>query len=235
MTPQTDAADFDFRTIPTQDLTDAEREQAIALFQLTYREANIPYLERSFNKLRYAAFATHDGEPAGFALGESRVMDLPRLPQQFVTFAGICCVDPRFRRRGLFGALEMRTLLAGDLLPEPGRVLAVGRMAHPASMRVMQRNRGVVPRLDGPPTPWQQAVGIAIAEAYGVYKFDPLTFVSIGDGTPIGYPAMEVEATEEEWAAFRHVDRSRGDALLGLSWRPDPPPGWDDPGSESGV
>ena len=35
------------------------------------------------------------------ALGDMRVVDLPRLPQQAVAMAGICCVAPEYRRRGL--------------------------------------------------------------------------------------------------------------------------------------
>lgn len=223
--PQRDFSDFTFRTLPSGDLSHADISLVMTLFEENYREANRPYLERSLGTLKYTTIAEHRGTPAAFALGEARVMDLPRLPRQPVTLAGICCVSPRFRRRGLFGEVEMRSLRAAQLA-FTGRFLACGRMAHPASFRVMMRNTSVVPRPGLTPSDWHQAVGTAIAAAYGVPEFDPLTFVCKGTGHPIGYPIMEIDATEEEWALFRCVDRSRGDSLLGISWSPDPPERW---------
>jgi hypothetical protein len=140
--------------------------------------------------------------------------------------AGICCVSPEYRRRGLFGEVEMRSIRAAGPPREVRRFLNTGRMAHPASFRFMSRSPAVVPKRGETPTAWQQAVGAAIAEAYGVEEFDPLTFVVKGSGVPIGYPVMDVDATTEEWGMFRHVDRSRGDSLLGIAWAPDPPEGW---------
>jgi hypothetical protein len=101
-------------------------------------------------------------------------------------------------------------------------------MAHPGSFRTMSANPTVVPRPGIHPTPWQQAVGAAIAAAYGS-GFEPETFVCRGSGAPIGYPLIELDCTPEEWELFVPVDRSKGDSLLGISWSPDAPPGWDDP------
>lgn len=206
-----------------------------ALFDTNYREANHPYLDKSFGVLRFAAVATaDDGMPAGFALGDMRVTDLPRLPATPVAMAGICCVDPAFRRRGLFGALEIAAIAAAGIRPE-GRSMAVGRMAHPASMRTMARSSGVVPQPGTPITDWQRAVGRAVADLYGVERFDDTTFVVEGSGAPIGYPVVEVDVEPGEWIVFEQVDRDRGDSLLGLSWRPDPPPGWiDDEAAQDG-
>jgi hypothetical protein len=200
-----------------------------ALFDTNYRQANHAYLDKSFTTLHYAAIATErgTGEPAGFALGDMRVVDLPRLRATTVALAGICCVAPQFRRRGLFGALETLAMQAAHVTGQ-GRVLAVGRMAHPASMRTMARNPVVVPRPGVPITVWQRDVGRAIAELYGVERFDDATFVVEGNGTPIGYPVMQIEVEPEEWIAFEHVNRDRGDSLLGLSWRPDAPEGWEE-------
>lgn len=92
----------------------------------------------------------------------------------------------------------------------------------------MSRNPVVVPKPGVPITAWQREVGRAIADIYGVQRFDEETFVVEGSGAPIGYPVMEIEVEPEEWVVFEHVDRDRGDSLLGLSWRPDAPPGWDD-------
>ena len=162
--------------------------------------------------------------PAGFSLGDMRVMDLPRLPQQQVTLAGICCIDPRFRRRGLFGALE-RAAIMGAGIVAGGRMLSAGRMAHPVSFRVMNPATRI-PRYGIKPTPWQRAVGQAIADAYGVPQFDPETFVCHGTGEPIGYPNIEMDVEPDEWRIFEHVNRDRGDSLLGLTWSPDAPEGW---------
>ena len=77
------------------------------------------------------------------------------------------------------------------------------------------------------PNEWQREVGAAIAEAYGSPGFDPETFVVSGSGVPIGWPVMEIEAAPEEWEVFEHVDRSKGDSLLGIRWVDTAPEGWE--------
>lgn len=111
-------------------------------------------------------------------------------------------------------------------VPERQPALNCGRMAHPASYRLMARSPSAVPKAGVEPTPWQQQVGMAIAAAYGVEDFDPTTFVCHGSGTPIGYPVIDIEAEPGEWVVFRPVDRDRGDSLLGIAWMGDPPDGW---------
>lgn len=220
-------ADLDGLTIvatPTAELSVADRAMMSALFDIAYRDANQPYLELSLGKLRYAALARQGETPAGFALVDMRVMDLAGLPRQVVIFGGICCIDPRFRRRGLFGALQRAGVMRAGIVPA-GRILSVGRMAHPVSFRVMNPATRI-PRRGVEPTEWQQAVARTIADAYGVPKFDPKTFVCQGTGAPIGYPIMEIDVEPEEWAIFEPVDRDRGDSLLGLMWSPDAPEGW---------
>lgn len=225
----TTAADLHIAVVPTAGLGAADRDAILALFRQNYREANTDYLEKSLHVLAFAALARDaSGRPAGFALGEPRVLELPWLGPTPVRLAGLCCVDPAYRRQGLFRRLEHAVLSARELPPAP-RWLSAGRMAHPASFRTMSSNPTVVPRRGMRPTPWQQEVGAAIAAAYGTKAFDPETFVCRGAGSPIGWPVIEIEATPEEWELFRPVDRSRGDALLGIAWTPDAPPGWDDP------
>ncbi len=216
---------FEFEVFRTSDLPAEARAHAFALFDATYRQANHAYLAKSLGRLRYLSLATRDGVAAGFAVGETRVLDLPRLPRQTVALAGICCVHPNFRRRGLFGKLES-LVLSADRPPRTGRTLSCGRMAHPASMRGMARNPTVVPKPGVRPTAWQREVGQAIAGAYGVHAFDPETFVCVGAGEPIGYPILDIESEPEEWEVFRAVNRDRGDALLAIAWNPDAPPGW---------
>ena len=218
-------AEFEFRTVSAGSLTTADRAHLFELFDACYRQANHAYLEKSLGNLRYVSFATRHRKPAGFALGDSRIMDLPRLRRQTVILAGLCCILPEFRRQGLFGQLEVRAVQAGDRTSSQ-RVLTCGRMAHPAAFRSMSHTPSVVPKRGTTPTPWQQEVGRAIADAYGVDAFDPRTFVCIGGGKPIGYPVIELEVRPEEWEVFRHVDRDHGDSLLGIAWRPRAPRGW---------
>src|SRR5512136_1243822 len=101
-----DFSSFDFRVIEADKASSEDLETVFALFEMNVRRGNRAHVEKSLRVLRYLALAEHKGTPAGFAIGECRVMDLPRLPTQAVNLAGICCVAPQFRRRGLFTALE---------------------------------------------------------------------------------------------------------------------------------
>lgn len=222
---QRDLSSFSFKVIEADKASAEDVERAFSLFEMNYRQANRAYLEKSLETLRYLALAKHEGTTVGFALGESRLMALPRLLGQVVNLAGICCIEPQFRRRGLFGQLEYLIFLATDM-PAHSRRLTCGRMAHPAGMRGLTRIPTVVPKPGVRPTPWQQEVGQAIADAFGSHAFDPETFVCIGSGEPIGYPIIEFQVEPIEWEVFRQVNRDRGDSLLAIAWTPDAPPGW---------
>jgi hypothetical protein len=218
-------ASIDFRVVATSTLDERSIAPVLALFRASYRAANEDYLRASFARLPFLATASAGGALIGFALGEMRQMDLPRLPQQAVALAGICCVDPRFRRRGLFRELESRAFATCGVVPGR-RVLYCGRVAHPASFRTMTANPTHIPKRGASPTAWQREIGAIIAETFGVKRFDGRTFTCIGNGSPVGYPIMEMETRPEEWEVFAAVDRSRGDSLLGLCWMPDAPRGW---------
>ena len=220
---------FSFAVVPTDRVSEQTVVAVKQLFAANYREANLAYLEKSLGKLRFLATATdEDGELAGFALGEARVIDLPRAPGSNVNLAGLCCVGMAHRRNGLFRRLEGFALGANEL-PRAARLLSCGRTAHPASFRGFFANPAGVPHPGRQPNEWQREVGSAIAEAYGSPGFDPATFVVKGGGTPIGWPVIEIEATAEEWAMFEPVDRAKGDSLLGIAWQPTPPDGWLEP------
>jgi hypothetical protein len=219
------AAPVKFDVVATSDLGEPALARVLALFRASYRAANEAYLKQSLTKLRFIATATSAEVLAGFALGEMRIMDLPRLPQQAVALAGICCVDSRFRRRGLFRELEWRAFMAAGVA-SGSRMLSCGRVAHPASFRTMTGNPTHVPKRHTPPTTWQRGIGTLIAAAYGVTGFDPDTFVCRGSGTPIGYPVIDMDVRPEEWDLFAPVNRDRGDSLLGFCWIPDAPEGW---------
>ena len=226
MTSPGAAADLRLRVVETAGVSEADVRRVKAVFAENYRDANLAYLEKSLGKLAFMALAeAEDGTLAGFALGESRILDLPRLPGSLVRLAGLCCVSMAFRRQKLFGRLETLAIDA-RVFPAAERSLSTGRMAHPGSFRGMTRNPTVVPRRGAKPSEWQQEVGIAVAEAYGTPSFDPETFVCHGTGVPIGWPVIELETTPEEWDVFAPVDRAKGDSLLGIAWNPTAPDGW---------
>jgi hypothetical protein len=214
------------RVIRTSDLADADRHNIHDLFDLTYEQANHSYLNQSLKKLRLLALA-HDREtPVGFALGDAILSSLPRMAEPHcVVLAGICCIAPDYRRLGLFAHLESLAIQESDLIKPEKRTLACGRMAHPASLRIMRGNPTVVPKYGQSPTEWQKEVGLRVAELYGV-KLDPETFVVEGKVKPIGYSKLEIIVEEKEWLPFKCVNRNRGDSLLAVSWNPDAPEGW---------
>ncbi len=214
-------------TVFQSDSVPAEVFQQVAdVFRENYREANVGYLEKNLGKLRFLSTAYDEsGQMAAFAMGESRVMDLPGTPASSVRLAGLCCVSPPFRRPGLFGRMEGLVLGAYEL-PPTERSLSCGRCAHPASFRGFARNPYAVPKRGLVPSAWHREVGAAIAEAYGSPGFDPDTFVVAGSGVPIGWPIIDIEASPEEWELFAPVDRSRGDSLLGIGWQGSAPDGW---------
>jgi hypothetical protein len=200
------------------------------LFDETYSQADHGYLDKSIQLLRFVAIAAagtgRRADIIGFALGGTRILDLPGLPGQRVGLAGLCCVDMAHRRRGLFRMLETRVIVEGTDRHRKGRLLLAGRMAHPASLRITNANPGALPRPGVVPSAFQQEVACAVASCYAVDDFDPLTFVCRGRGSPIGYPRMDIDADAQEWKLFANVDRDRGESLLALFWIPDAPPGW---------
>ena len=215
---------FRFEVMPSAEVSPGELERLLALFRASYRAPNDDYLCQSLARLRFLATASAGEELAGFAIGEMRIVDLPRLPRQAVAFAGICCIDRRFRRLGLFGELERKAFAAADVAPR-GRVLSCGRVAHPASFRTVAWSPTHVPQRRVPPTAWQREVGAAIARIYGVEEFCEDTFVCVGSGRPM-FPVIEIDVRPEEWDVFTPLDRERGDSLLALCWTPVAPPGW---------
>lgn len=226
MDSEREFAGFVFRTAPADGLATGDRQLLFELFDACFRHADHAHLDRLLGQLRYVTLALVGEEPAGFSVGEIRVMELPRLGEQTVMLGGLTCVAPEFRRRGLMIELAQRNIKASA--PRwSGRALFCVRYGHPAAFKsVVAAIESGVPRPRITPTAWQQEVGRVIADAYGVEAFDPETFVCRGSGTPVGYQIMDVEVEPQDWEVFRHVDRDRGDSLLGIVWRPDAPDGW---------
>jgi len=218
--------DIETRVIRTDAMVKGDLDMVHQLFDQSYRQANHTYLEKSFSKLRYIAIATVGETPVGFAVADTVETDLPRMTGlQIVTLAGICCISPDYRRIGLFRKLEGLATSASGISRSGNRVLVCGRMAHPASFRIMNQSPAVIPKYGVRLSDWQKEVGLRVAELYGV-NLDPETMVVIGDGVPIGYPIIEQDVTEEEWLPFKAVNRDWGDSLLGITWSPDAPGGW---------
>lgn len=218
--------DIKTRVILTNALVKDDLDMVHRLFDLSYRQTNHSYLEKSFSKLRYIAIATLGETPVGFAVADTIETNLPRMSgPQIVYLAGICCVSSDYRRMGLFMKLEGLAAGASGISRSGKRTLVCGRMAHPASFRTISRSPAVIPKYGVPLSDWQKEVGLCVAGLYGV-NLDPETMVVIGGGVPIGYPIIEQEVTEEEWLPFKAVNRDRGDSLLGITWLPNAPEGW---------
>ena len=104
-----DIPGFTFTVFQNDSVPDEVFRQVQGVFAENYLYANQSYLEKNLGKLRFLSVATAaDRRLAAFAMGESRVIDLPRLPASNVRLAGLCCVSAPFRRHGLFGRLEGR-------------------------------------------------------------------------------------------------------------------------------
>lgn len=225
--------DLDVRIVRVPEMAADERAAIFEIFDASYRDANHEYLQRSLDRIGMASLAMVDGRGVGYAISHARWMELPGFEEpQLVVLHGMRCVVPEYRHRGVGGVTNraadeaMKAELAA-IGRSHERQLVCGRYGH-AARAGGRSDPGSVPRLDVRPTVWQQAVGLAVAEAYGS-TLDPETFVCIGSGTPIGYPNEEFEPTEAEREAYAGVDRDRGDNLLVINWVPDPPPGWNDP------
>ena len=137
---------LDTRVIKTAELTSSDLQIIHDLFDLAYQQANHGYIDQSITKLRFLALAHDQAKPVGFALGDAVITPLPRMAEpQCVILAGICCIDPGYRRLGLFTYLESLAIREGSLMKPGKRSLSCGRMAHPASFRIIRRNPSVVP------------------------------------------------------------------------------------------
>jgi hypothetical protein len=217
---------IDFQAQRTDGLAADDLAALHRVFDATYRDADHEYLDESIAHLDTVVLGRHGDEVAGFALGAWRSVELPRLTDpQVVKLAGLACVDPAFRRRGLASRLGELAIGGGDARAED--TLFAGRMAHPASYRQASARIGAVPRPDRPPNAWQRQVGRIVADLYGVRDFEDETFVCRGRRRSIGEPIVEVEVAEEEWKVFAPVDRARGETLLAIWWGGDPgPDGW---------
>jgi len=219
------------RVVESSRLSRAELEAVYEIFDATYDQANLPYIEKSRAVLRYVALAESRGEIVGFSFGDSVERELPRLQgPQAISLAGIGCVRAEAQRQGLFGRMAFAAIEAGGAIRAGRRSLFAGRMAHAVTYRTMAAiSTSVVPRAGSAIGAWHEEIVAVVARLYGV-EVDLETFVVRGGGVPVGYPRIVFEETREEQALFAAVDRARGDSLLSVCWVPDAPRGWAAPG-----
>ena len=209
------------------DLTEDQLSQMLALFDATYADADHSYLLSSFEVMGWVALATHNSTLIGFGIADVKLVDLPRMQglHQVVTY-GIACIDENFRRMGLFARLANTAMLASGKLSANSRYLNCGRTAHPVSHKFLANiGAGGIPEPGRPLSPWHLEIVERVAALYCV-KVYPGTCVVIGKGVPIGYPRLNVVATDIERKVFENVNRDKGEALLTMSWSPDAPSGW---------
>lgn len=215
-------------SVVSAELIDSSLQHRIeVLFDATYAEANFGYLEKTAETFGHLAIAENEGGLVGFSFGDSVRSDLPGFDStQSVALAGIACIDPSVRNRGLFFKLASEAMNAGGAVDPSSPFLFAGRMAHAITYRAMAKAAAsTVPAFGKPISDWHKSVGIRVAELLGS-TVDPETFVVRGDGTAVGYPRVAYEATPEEEALFANVDRQNGDSLLSMCWLPSGPDAW---------
>ncbi|MEM9844993.1 MAG: hypothetical protein AAF965_09360, partial [Pseudomonadota bacterium] len=143
-----------------------------------------------------------------------------------VALAGMSCVDPAVRQRGLFAQMALHVLHAGGNVPADRPYLFCGRMAHAVSYRTIAKmSPACVPAPGVVLSDWHRETLEAAAAAFGVSVEVPSGVVK-GPGRPVGYPKLAYEPTDAERALFEGVDRARGDSLLTVAWLPNAPDGW---------
>ena len=66
-----DISGFDFEVWESASISARHRERVLDVFQANYRDANPAFVNKSLSVLRHVAFAYHEGEAVGFAMGEA--------------------------------------------------------------------------------------------------------------------------------------------------------------------
>ncbi|MEM6554675.1 MAG: hypothetical protein AAF642_02305 [Pseudomonadota bacterium] len=211
----------------TDSLGPEDLARILELFEANYDEADPSYIDKSIDTLKHVALASTASKLVGFGFGETRLMPLPRLSvAEAVALAGMSCVDPDVRQRGLFAQMALHVLSEGGNIPSDRPYLFCGRMAHAISYRTIAKmSPACVPASGVPLSEWHQETLAAAAAAFGV-SVDLSSGIVKGSGRPVGYPRLAFEPTEAERDLFERVDRANGDSLLAIAWLPKAPAGW---------
>lgn len=214
-----------FRVVPGKELNASERDAVHRLFERSYEKPNHAYLDKSLSNLTFITVAYNRDALVCFSVGDVVKTNIPGISEpQIAVAGGLSCIDPAFRKMGLFGYLQ-KLLMNENGLDDDSRFIMGGRMAHPVSYRVIEKFPGAIPKRGLVLSDWHKEVGLHFAKIYNV-SIDPETFVVKGSGSPIGIPKLEMNINDEDWEIFKHVDRDRGDSLLCIAWYPEAPVGW---------
>lgn len=213
--------------VPSAQITELEKDAIAELFQQTYDQADVSYLEKSAVTFRHLALAKVDGKLVGFCFGDSIFHPLPRMNgEQTIALAGIGCIDASQRRQGLFTKLMTQAMMAGGAIIPGQRMLFAGRMAHIITYNTMAHmSQSTIPSTTKPISDWHQEVGLVVAGILGS-ELNPENFVVQGSGKAVGYPKVKYQTSAEEDRLFAAVDREQGDSLLTMCWMPDAPHDW---------
>jgi hypothetical protein len=218
---------------PCADLSSDERAEIHDVFAEAYRDADHGWLDRRLDGLGSVGVGWRDGRIAGFvASSAAQKIELPLIGEQRVTDGGVTCIRPNAQGTGLANAIgqEMiRTRPGGD--PD----IVVNHYATPVTLRAMfhigryqwpGNNIHEAAATLATPTHSQRLVGAALAQRGGAIDYDADHWVLRG-GQPAGESVTDPVDLEAEYdQLFRHIDRSRGDTLLGVFWITQPPPQW---------
>ena len=207
---------------PRDELDTATLRGIDDVYRTAYVDPDPDYLAQSLCRATHIAVARAGPDVVGFLTGGTADLEVEDLGTFFTWTPGLACVSPEVRRKGLFQALG--GALAAAALPRAPQLAGV-KVAHPASARGPRQGPTAMPRRGVTPNAVHRAVGAAVARALGASDFDADHFVCKGNGRPMR-AVVEVEASQEEWEAFEHVNRENGDSLLIVNWVGTPPEGW---------
>ena len=218
---------------PIAELTAKELAGIHEVFGAAYRDANHEWLDRRLRGLDGIGIGWRDEAMVGFVASSSaRDVELPVIGHRRVTDGGITCIHPFAQGTGLANALGqamIRSRPGGD--PD----IVVNHYATPVTLRAMfhighytwpGNNIREAAAALASPAPCQRRVGAALAEQGGATAYDAEHWVLRG-GQPAGDSVTDPVDLEPEYLQlFDHVDRSRGETLLGVFWITPPPPEW---------
>lgn len=219
---------YNCRVIASTEVSEAELHAMGLLFSRCYRDADTSYLKKSLGPMRYVAVAENaQAEVLGFCFGDGRLADLPGFDTpQSVAMAGIGCIDESLQRHGLFQQLMMMAMTASGEVNPAEPLLFAGRMAHLITYRILAKmSDSTVPRVGLSPSVWHYQVGEAVAGLFQA-SLKPKSFVATGSGRPVGYPLVNIQASDDELALFADVQREAGESLLTMGWVNGAPEHW---------
>jgi hypothetical protein len=221
-------------TSPSQ-LSGSEREEVCALFERSYGDPDRHHIERQFETMTSIVRGRTGDQLTTFSFDRTTTLTLPVIGPTTIHQSGTLCMDPDYQRMGYVknGAAVVGILSVGE---EPAS-LGVHHFATPVTLHAnlqMLPNSwpgtdvGSVIRAYAAPTSTQRAIGHRLAEDADAADYDEEHWVLIGTGRSPGEAATAVGLDPAYDQLFKHVNRARGDTLLGPFWQTQPPAVWFD-------